>query len=261
MGYVAAANPDPKATSPGLGMGGPEPAASGAGGPLRLGELRPGGRERPRTARRTRAVGLFACPSDRDAGLYTVVDDMGTRHCRVPDQQLRGVLRRRAGDRRFPRIVARPLPAESRGLPGRCAGRLGTTIAVGERGACLVKTPGPARRAGVSASSRAVTPAASYGSIGRGGELVVARADDVPLNGEGTAAADFYSPHPGGANFLFADGSVRFVKQSVSLPVYRAALHARRRGDSLRRTPTDRTRPVANPRRSRCFPIRTFPDE
>ncbi len=35
-------------------------------------------------------------------------------------------------------------------------------------------------------------------------------------------ATNFRSFHPGGANFLFVDGSVRWVKQTISMPTYRA---------------------------------------
>ncbi|MGE3820893.1 MAG: DUF1559 domain-containing protein [Isosphaeraceae bacterium] len=36
------------------------------------------------------------------------------------------------------------------------------------------------------------------------------------------AAKGFQSKHPGGANFLFGDGSVKFLKQSISMPTYNA---------------------------------------
>jgi prepilin-type processing-associated H-X9-DG protein len=42
----------------------------------------------------------------------------------------------------------------------------------------------------------------------------------------------FRSPHPGGANFLFADGSVRFIKDSVNYLVYRN-LGTRGRGEVI----------------------------
>jgi prepilin-type N-terminal cleavage/methylation domain-containing protein/prepilin-type processing-associated H-X9-DG protein len=48
----------------------------------------------------------------------------------------------------------------------------------------------------------------------------------------GAAAKGFVSLHPGGANFAFADGSVRFVKQSISLVVY-VALGSRAGGEVI----------------------------
>jgi prepilin-type processing-associated H-X9-DG protein len=40
-----------------------------------------------------------------------------------------------------------------------------------------------------------------------------------------TAVGGFSSYHPGGANFAFADGSVRFLKNSMSLQIYQRLGH------------------------------------
>jgi len=48
----------------------------------------------------------------------------------------------------------------------------------------------------------------------------------------GAAAKGFASLHPGGANFLFGDGSVRFLKQSVSIAI-QAALGSRAGGEVI----------------------------
>ncbi|MCS7237349.1 MAG: DUF1559 domain-containing protein [Thermoguttaceae bacterium] len=55
---------------------------------------------------------------------------------------------------------------------------------------------------------------------------------EVKLNYRGPHAHGFSSFHPGGANFVFGDGSVRFVRDTIDLAVYRS-LSTRGKGESV----------------------------
>jgi prepilin-type processing-associated H-X9-DG protein len=46
------------------------------------------------------------------------------------------------------------------------------------------------------------------------------------------ASAGFKSDHPGGVNFLFCDGSIRFLKESIARPIY-AGLGSRAGGEAI----------------------------
>lgn len=48
----------------------------------------------------------------------------------------------------------------------------------------------------------------------------------------GYANTGFKSKHPGGANFVFADGSVHFLKQSIAMTTY-CALGSRNGGEVI----------------------------
>ena len=43
-----------------------------------------------------------------------------------------------------------------------------------------------------------------------------------PAKGLNQSPEGFGSPSPGGANFLFADGSVRWTKETIAMSTYRA---------------------------------------
>jgi prepilin-type N-terminal cleavage/methylation domain-containing protein/prepilin-type processing-associated H-X9-DG protein len=68
-----------------------------------------------------------------------------------------------------------------------------------------------------------------------GGALVLSHTGEGhgPNSPSGLAHGDqYWSLHPGGANFLFADGSVRFIKEQVGFTIFQA-LATRRGGEVL----------------------------
>ena len=224
MGYVAASDRDPYNTSPGWGWGAmilphieQTPLFGSANFALPV--------ERPENlTARVAVVASYICPADRNPGTYIAERDDGSSvgvfqtnsyaacygaGLAIDDQP-------GSGNGLFRRNLVVRISDVRDGTSG--------TIAVGERGACLVRTPWAGTPSGAVSSFTPNSGFAGYpaGAIGRGAELVVAHVDDIQFNAPGTGPDDFYSPHPLGGYFLFADGSARFVRDSVDLHVLRA---------------------------------------
>ena len=232
MGYVAWANPDPLATSPGWGWAALILPRLEQGALYDSANLSmPVEAAATATARRV-ALSAYTCPSDRDSGVYPAMSDRGTP---IGEFQTNSYAACYGAGLEIDDFPDRGNGLFRRNLVIRVADILdgtSSTIALGERGACLTKTPWAGIPRGAISSLAIDSRVAAYDSVGRGAALVVAHADRVIINNQGTAPDDFYSPHDQGGHFLMADGSARFIRSSIRLNVYRA-LCTRAQGEIL----------------------------
>ncbi len=222
MGYVAWANPAPYATSPGWGWAAmllpqleQDPVYNSA-------NLARPVEDMANLSTRRVALNAFICPSDRDPGLYLSRGADGRPIGEFYTNSYAACFGAGLEIDDFPGLGNGLF---RRNLATRIADiRDGTssTIALGERGACLTKTPWAGVPDGAISMPAPDAQIAAYDSPGRGAELVLAHADTVIINRSGTAPDDFYSPHTAGGQFLMADGSVRLLRSSISIGVYRA---------------------------------------
>lgn len=221
MGYLAWPNPNPLATSPGWSWASmilpqleQSPLLNAANVVLPVEHLV------NETARLT-PLTLFVCPTDLQTGKFTVTRSDGSA---IADGQTISYAGNygRGGD-------VQDLPEFSNGVFGRnvvvnlrdITDGSSQTFAVGERGSVLTRTTwAGALNQGVCTISPN-SPSKSD-EVGAGGVQVLAHTGSAIVNSLNADPDDFFSPHSGGAHFLMGDGSVRFIKQTVHMDVYRA---------------------------------------
>jgi prepilin-type N-terminal cleavage/methylation domain-containing protein len=228
MGYVARRNVDHYATSPGWGWAalilpqleqGPLYNASNMDLPIEYSA---------NLTSRTTALGVYICPSDRNTGPFTSIRNDGSPIVEAQTISYAG----NSGQEAWvsgQNVEIDHAPDRTNGLFLRnVVVRLGDvtdgtsqTFAVGERGCLLTRTAwAGAIQDGVCTVSP-FSPSSSE-AVARGAIQVLVHADDSAINSPIADPDNFFSAHECGAHFLMADGSVRFVKQSIDMIVFRA---------------------------------------
>lgn len=102
------------------------------------------------------------------------------------------------------------------------------TLALGERACLFAQAPWAGVISGVSVVTAPGAPV--YATVSEGSPTcVVARQGNRQLLDVNSEPYDFFSPHPGVVQFVFADGSVHALSSALSVPVLQAL--ATRAGD------------------------------
>jgi prepilin-type N-terminal cleavage/methylation domain-containing protein/prepilin-type processing-associated H-X9-DG protein len=170
---------------------------------------------------RANALKVFVCPSDRAAGVFTVLDANGSPLVQAATNSYAACYGAggEIGDE----------PGNGNGLFFRnshvriadVTDGTSNTLAVGERPALFTRT---AWAGCVTGGTTRVTPGAPTfsTSVEDPPTQPLAHTGSHTLGDPYADPDDFFTPHVGNGNFLFGDGSVRTVRTSVSLAVLQA---------------------------------------
>jgi len=200
---------------------------------------------------RLTVVGVFACPSDAShQEVFTVVDSTATATtpgnpiCDVASANYVGSFGNGEPSSLYPYSPTDPPPGRDNGqgifmrnrsiVLAEVLDGTSQTLAVGERSQNLSRASWTGAVTNAAVPLLELNPQQGLDPEG-GGSLVLAHTGEGhgPNSPSGKAHADqYWSRHPGGAQFLFADGSVRFIKELVGFTVFQG-LATRKGGEVL----------------------------
>jgi prepilin-type N-terminal cleavage/methylation domain-containing protein/prepilin-type processing-associated H-X9-DG protein len=183
------------------------------------------------TAVRTTLQPIYTCPADYIAGLTTMHTLYGLPVGQVATNSYAACYGAAGQIDALPDTGNGLMVRNSRFVKEDVKDGLSNTLAIGERCAVLVRTPW----AGVLTQAMVVTTpqAPVVITIVEGSPTqVMARIGHRPLMDPHSEPYDFFSPHNGVVQFVFADGSVHALSTAVSVSVLQA-LATRNGGESV----------------------------
>ena len=181
---------------------------------------------------RTTPLRLYTCPSDTNAGVFTVISDTG-------DDLALAATNSYAACYGSTGVLLDLKPDEANGVFYRnsrvriadVTDGTSSTLAIGERAAIFTQTPW----AGVMGTGTArITPGAPVytAAVMPAPTMVLARVYWKALNDPYSEAFDFFSPHSNVIQFVFADGAVHPLNLSID-PAVLQNLATRASGEAV----------------------------
>jgi prepilin-type N-terminal cleavage/methylation domain-containing protein/prepilin-type processing-associated H-X9-DG protein len=176
-------------------------------------------------------MAMYTCPADMSTGQFTVYSTFGTPVAYATTNSYAACYGAN-GDLTNSPADGNGLFSRNRFYAFRDVGDgLSNTLAIGERAALFVQVPwvGVLDKGTVQTTAGApVFQASAFPASA----MPMARIGHKSFNDPWSEPYDFFSPHPGSLNFLFADGSVHSFPLTTSLDVLQA-LATRAGGETL----------------------------
>lgn len=170
---------------------------------------------------RSTVLRVYVCPTDSNTGVVTVLGDWGQPIGDAATNSYTACF----GALGFIDL----LPEQGNGIFSRnsryrnedIADGLSNTIALGERACLFAQSPWAGVMSGGSVTTMPGAPV--YATVSEGAPTqVMARQGNRQLLDPNSEPYDFFSPHPGVVQFVFADGSVHTLSRTLSVPVLQA---------------------------------------
>jgi prepilin-type N-terminal cleavage/methylation domain-containing protein/prepilin-type processing-associated H-X9-DG protein len=167
-------------------------------------------------SQRTAILPILVCPSDRSTGIFTVVDGNNAVIGQAATNSYAGCYGAGGEISGAPDKGNGLFFRNSRVRIADISDGTSNTLAVGERCSLFTQTPWAGALTG---GITRITPEAPVesNSVEEAPTQTLAHTGSHTLNDPNADPDDFFTPHPGAGNFLFADGSVRPLQAGINL--------------------------------------------